>query len=94
MKTPKQRFQETPSRQSFEQVVNEPFFQNALEAALCQMIQDQPLQAMGKGETDSFLAAANAYRIEGARRFIAILTGLPTIAPAKPAPQTKDNLEL
>lgn len=93
MKSPRQRFQETQHRQKLEAIVHDHFFQYALEAALCQMIAEQPLQTMGKGETDSVLATANAFRIEGARRFIAILTSLPIVQQATPKPQFNDNLE-
>lgn len=93
MKTPKQRFQETQHRQKLEEVVNSHFFEYALEASLCQMVQEQVMQTMAKGETDTVLATANAFRIEGARRFIAILTSLPIIQQPKPQTQYKDNLE-
>lgn len=90
MKTPKQRFLETPEAKSFLQTVNQPDTQKALEYALLQFIHENPAQGF---HTDNFRAAADNYRLEGARKLISILQELPVITPPTRTTPLRDNLE-
>lgn len=87
MKTPKQRFLELPLSKSFLQTSVAPDLEAALDYALLQLIADLPTVSEGNN------AAANAYRIDGARRFIATLTTLPVVLPSNRPPANRDNLE-
>lgn len=94
MKSPKQRFLDLPLSKSFLQVAAQPDFVAALDYALLQMLHEQGLQAMTPGATDSLMATANNFRVEGARRFIEILTNLPIIKQPPKTTANRDNLEM
>lgn len=87
MKTIKQRFLESPAAKPFsDMAMTEPFVQ-ALDAALLQMLSELPPM------TDTAAITGNAFRVEGARRFIATLISLPLVAPERKPAYSRDNLE-
>jgi hypothetical protein len=86
MDSPKTRFLKTPQAKTFADATAMPAFVSAIDAALLQMAQD-----MGTSQ-DMGTASACQLRMEGARRFVAVLMDLPNPA-SKPQPSRRDNLE-
>lgn len=87
MKPPKQRFLESPSAKPFaDMAMTEPFVE-ALDAALLQMLSELPPM------TDTAAITGNAFRVEGARRFIATLVSLPIVTQERRTTYNRDNLE-
>lgn len=84
--TPKERFRASGAAKRFLEIVDDPVFQIALDAAFLQ--HTAHLQPCNDMQT----AAANGYRTEGARAFVAILSNLP-IEQEPPKPTTSPNLK-
>lgn len=88
MKTPKQRFLDSTEASPFANIVTSTTFIAAVDAARLQFISELP------SLSDGNVAAANAYRIDGAWRFLATLAGLPIAASVgSNLPKFRDNLE-
>lgn len=85
LESPKKKFQKTPQAKVHADLVVSPQFQSTLDAALLQMQYE-----MGSA-SDLNTAAANAFRLEGARRFMATLLTLAE-TPTTPRRNTGDNL--
>lgn len=79
MRSPKEQFIDTPEAKEFSKLIERPEFERAITVSLAQMGWTIP------AATNPVVAAHSAAEIEGAKKFIAILTGLPnrpkTISP-------------
>lgn len=85
MKSPKRAFQETKEAKAFLDLATSPVFLKAIDAAMLQM------QYSASQANDHMTAAANCFRMDGARRFAEIL--LKIADPETPAPRDRgDNL--
>lgn len=81
MLSPKDQFVDTPEAKEFAKILERPEFERAITVALAQMCLQIP------SSTDPAVGAHSAATLEGARRFIAILTTLPS-KPNRTSPVT------
>lgn len=84
--SPKSNFAKGPSAQPWTDVASSVLFREAASAAMLQMQANQ-LTAMGNE-----VAAANHYRLEGARTFLSVLMNLTTPPEEMPKRVRSDNL--
>jgi hypothetical protein len=71
MRSPKEQFIDTPESKEFAKLIERPEFERAITSALAQMSWIMP------PGSNPVVAAHSAAEIEGAKKFIAIFTGLP-----------------
>lgn len=84
--TPQEHFLKTPAAKRFLEIVDDPAYRAAVETVLLQFVaRCQPC-------ADMQIAAANGYRLEGARGVLAMLNELP-VAPKPITQPTTANLK-